>query len=439
MIPVVTPDEMRAIDAAASEPVEVLIERAGRAVARAAERMMGGVYWRRVVVVAGPGNNGADGRVAAAALARRGVRVRVVEPSIAGPLGGVDLVIDAAFGTGLTRPYDFPAVDAGIPVLAVDIPSGVDGRSGERLGSPIAAAETITFAALKPGLLHEPGRTLAGRVRLVPIDGLDVSSATIHVVESADVAGWVPPRSPDDHKWRAALRIVGGSAGMTGAVELAATAATRLAGYVEVAVPGRDGVTVPPEAVGRWLPAAEWGTTAAGGLDRFGAVLAGPGLRDVSELGPLLAVDGPLVLDASALVPELVDDIRRREHPTIVTPHDGEFARLGGDAGADRVTATRQLAGDLGAVVLRKGPTTTIAAPGGAVRIVANGGPELATAGTGDVLAGVVGALLASGIGAFDAAAAGAWIHAEAAGGRRGLVASDLPAALPAVLEHLGG
>ena len=439
MIPVVTPDEMRAIDAAAPEPVEVLIERAGRALARAAERMMGGVYGRRVVVVAGPGNNGADGRVAAAALTRRGVRVRVVEPSVAGPIDGVDLVIDAAFGTGLARPYDFPAVAAGIAVLAADIPSGVDGLTGERLGSPIAADETLTFAALKPGLLHEPGRSLAGRVRLAPIDGLDVSSASMHLVEASDVAEWVPARSPADHKWRAALRIVGGSAGMTGAVELAAAAATRVAGYVEVAVPGREGLAHPVEAVGRWLPAAEWGAIAVGDLDRFGAVLAGPGLRDVSELSPLLAADRPVVLDASALTAELVDDIRRRDHPTVVTPHDGEFARLGGDADTDRVTATCRLAADLGAVVLRKGPTTTIAAPDGAVRIVANGGAELASAGTGDVLAGLVGALVASGADPFDAATAGAWIHAEAGGGRPGLVASDLPVAIPAVLERLRG
>ena len=158
MIPVVTPDEMRAVDAAALEPVDVLVDRAGRAVARAAVRMLGGVYGRRVVVVAGPGNNGADGRVAATVLERRGVRVQVVSPDELDVLVGIDLVIDAAYGTGLSRPYEFPEVAPGVPVLAVDIPSGVDGLTGESLGRPRRADETVTFAALKPGLLHEPGR-----------------------------------------------------------------------------------------------------------------------------------------------------------------------------------------------------------------------------------------------------------------------------------------
>ena len=172
MIPVVTPEEMRAVDAAAPEPVEVLIDRAGRAVARVAMRMMGGTYGRRVTVVAGPGNNGADGRVAAAALERRGVRVRVISPDDRGPLVGVHLVIDAAYGTGLSRPYVFPEVGPGIPVLAVDIPSGIDGSTGQLLGRPQGADETVTFVALKPGLLHEPGRSLCGRVNVMPIAGL---------------------------------------------------------------------------------------------------------------------------------------------------------------------------------------------------------------------------------------------------------------------------
>jgi NAD(P)H-hydrate epimerase len=439
MIPVVTPDEMRAVDAAALEPVDVLVDRAGRAVARAAVRMLGGVYGRRVVVVAGPGNNGADGRVAATVLERRGVRVQVVSPDELDVLVGIDLVIDAAYGTGLSRPYEFPEVAPGVPVLAVDIPSGVDGLTGESLGRPRRADETVTFVALKPGLLHEPGRSLCGRVRVVSIAGLEVEEVSTHVVERSDAAAWVPGRGADHHKWKTALRIVGGSAAMTGAVELAASAASRIAGYVEVAVPGREGVARPMEAVGRWLPATAWGSTAAADLDRFGAVLAGPGLRDPGELVPLLGCARPLLLDASALVPELAEAIRARSHPTIITPHDGEFARLGGSATADRISATCDLAADLGVVVLRKGPTTTIASPQGAVRMVTNGGPELASAGTGDVLAGLVAGLMASGADAFDAAAAGAWIHAAAASGRTGMVASDLPAAVPAVLEWLRG
>ena len=180
MIPVVTPAEMAAIDEAAPEPVEVLIDRAGRAVARSAVAMMGGVYGRRVVVVAGPGNNGADGRQAAAVLRQRGVRVRVVAPGESGPLKDVDLVIDAAFGTGCVGRTGFPVGDQ-VPVLAVDIPSGVDGLTGAA-GSPCAADRTVTFAAYKPGLLLEPGRSLAGRIEVVDI-GLDVSGASIDLVE----------------------------------------------------------------------------------------------------------------------------------------------------------------------------------------------------------------------------------------------------------------
>ena len=166
MIPIVTPAEMAAIDAAAPVPVAALVERAGAAVARAAVDLLGGTYGRRVAVIAGKGNNGADGRAAATRLQRRGVRCVVLEPDIAALPVEVDLVIDAAYGTGLSRPYDFPAVPEGVPVLAVDIPSGVDGLTGARLGSPVAADRTITFAALKPGLLLEPGdRPLIGHHR----------------------------------------------------------------------------------------------------------------------------------------------------------------------------------------------------------------------------------------------------------------------------------
>jgi len=438
MIPVVTPAEMQAIDHGATDPIEVLIDRAGRAVARAVIRRLGGVYGRRVVVVAGPGNNGGDGRVAAAVLARRGVRVAVVEATTTDALPRADLVVDAAFGTGLARPFDFPVVPAGVPVLAVDIPSGVDGLTGEALGRVAPAVETVTFVALKPGLLHEPGRGLAGPVRIEPVAGLAADTASIHVAEADDVAGWVPARDAAHHKWRSAVRIVGGSATMTGAVELAAAGALRLAGYVEVAVPCQQALERPPEAVARLLPLADWGSAAVTDIDRFGAVLAGPGLADVAGLERLLDVANPLVLDASALHSDLVPHIRRRRGPTVLTPHDGEFSRLGGSDDPDRIAATRTLARDLGAVVLRKGPTTIVATPEGDVRVVTNGGPALASAGTGDVLAGIITALVARGAPLLDAATAGAWLHAEAARDGHGLVASDLPGALPGVLGRLG-
>ena len=191
MIPVVTPEEMGAIDAAAPEPVDVLIGRAGAAVAQAAIDLLGGTYGRRVVIVAGKGNNGNDGRDAAARLERRGVRVQVIPADLApAALPPADLVIDAAYGTGFRGTYEAP--DPGdAPVLAVDVPSGVDGLTGVASGRPLRAVRTVTFAALKPGLLFHDGLVLAGDVHTADI-GLDVSSATVHQIEASDVAAWLP-------------------------------------------------------------------------------------------------------------------------------------------------------------------------------------------------------------------------------------------------------
>lgn len=209
MIPVVTPAEMGAIDAGAPEPVEVLIDRAGAAVARRARAMLGGTYGRRIVVVAGPGNNGNDGRVAGQRLAAAGAHVTVVAPDAVGPLPPAHLVIDAAYGTGLTRPYDPPALQGSPLVLAVDIPSGVHGLTGALLGTPWPADETLTFAALKPGLVLSPGRWLTGRVTVADI-GLDVSRSTIAVVTPDDLLASIPARPVDTHKWRAACWVIGG-------------------------------------------------------------------------------------------------------------------------------------------------------------------------------------------------------------------------------------
>jgi NAD(P)H-hydrate epimerase len=264
MIPIVTPEEMAAVDAAAPEPVEVLIERAGAAVAAVALQMLGGGYGRRVVVVAGKGNNGADGRSAAVRLRRRGVRVDVIDaadaPSV---LPAADLVIDAAYGTGFHGEYEAPD-PAGAPVLAVDIPSGVLGLTGEAGGRPSPATRTVTFAALKPGLLLEPGRSLAGEVTVADI-GLDTAGARAHLVELDDVTGWVPARAVDAHKWRAALLVVAGSAGMTGAAHLTASAAQRAgAGMVRLGSPGvADDPGRPTEAVGLSLPAEAGATTSS--------------------------------------------------------------------------------------------------------------------------------------------------------------------------------
>lgn len=439
MIPVVTPAEMAAIDAAAPEPVAVLIERAGRAVARSARRLLGGVYGRRVVVVAGGGNNGADGRVAARVLDQAGVRVVVIDATSApAVLPAADLVIDAAYGTGLSRAYLAPALAQPAPVLAVDIASGVDGSTGVLLGEPLAASATVTFAALKPGLIFEPGAGSCGTIEVADI-GLDVGSPLCHVVEPADMTAWLPDRPVDSHKWRTACLVVAGSPGMTGAGALTAGAAMRAgAGYVMWCSPGTESDVGPIEAVrSADLEAVE--------LGRFAAAVVGPGLgrgtSAQSAVADLVAsFPGPLVIDGDGLT--LLGDpdrLRSRSAATILTPHDGEFERLSGDCpGADRIGAARSLARRSGAVVLLKGPATVVAGPDGKVLISRSGDERLASAGTGDVLAGIIGAHCAMGMPALRAAAAAAFVHGAAAtiNHRRGLMAHDLVDRLPMVLDR---
>lgn len=443
MEPVVTVEEMRAVDAAALEHVthEELLARAGSALARAGLRLLGGGYGRRVVVVAGKGDNGNDGRVCAGRLRRRGVRVLVVDAEAAPDrLPDCDLVVDAAYGTGFRGAYAPP--DTGpAPVLAADIPSGVDGDTGAGPDAVWADA-TVTFGALKPGLLLGDGRARAGAVVIEPIGlGPDAARrATIHLVGDADVA--LPGRPPQGHKWQTAVQVVTGSPGMQGASTFVARAALRAgAGYVRLASPGVSAADLPvTEAVGSSLPPVGWAEDVIHGLDRVKALAVGPGLggsdETVEQVRALLAAASvPAVVDADGLnavgsVAELRRLTSTRVAPLIVTPHDGEFARLTGAApGGDRIAAARALARDSGAVVLLKGTTTVVAAPGGAVRLVTAGSARLATAGTGDVLTGVIAAFLARGMGPLDAASVAAHVHGRAAtvlGRAEGLVAGDL-------------
>ena len=278
MLAIVTPDEMRAIDAAAVEPVEVLIERAGAAVARTAFRMLGGGYGRTVNVVVGKGNNGADGRAAGARLAARGVQVRYFDATeVPDVLPPSDLVIDAAYGTGFRGEWRAPDPN-GAPVLAVDIPSGVDGLTGAAGPGVLPADRTVTFAALKPGHLFPPGSVLAGELELVDI-GLDTSEAATHLVQASDVAAWVPFRGVEAHKWRSAVWVVAGSAAMLGAARLAASAALRTgAGMVRLSSPGvANDPQAPTEVVGRPLPGAGWASEVVDNIDRFHALVIGPG------------------------------------------------------------------------------------------------------------------------------------------------------------------
>lgn len=432
------------MDAAASEPVEVLVARAGAVVARAAVRILGGTYGRRVVVVAGKGNNGADGRWAAARLARRGARVLVLEAGGSpADLPACELVIDAAYGTGFHGEYAAPRPPAGVPVLAVDIPSGVDGLTGEAGEGAVRADATVTFAALKPGLLLGDGPERSGRVEVAGI-GLDTSGARMHLVEDADVGARLPRRRREAHKWQTAVFVAAGSAGMVGSALLAARSALRAgAGNVRLGIPGADVRLLPlAELVGIPLPPEGWAVHALEAAARCKGMVVGPGLgRDAATVADARRLLGgspqPAVVDADGLA--AVDGAVPGDATRVLTPHDGEYRLLcGSPPGADRVGAARALAGRSGAVALLKGTTTVVAAPDGDVRFVTSGGPRLATAGTGDVLAGVIGAFLACGLDGLDAASLGAHVHGAAAAlaPAWGLVAGDVVELLPLALTR---
>ncbi len=445
MEPVVTPAEMAAVDDEAPEGLDELIARAAGAVARAAVGMLGRRYGARVLVIAGKGNNGADGRVAARLLERQGLRCAVVEATGSVPpalVARADLVVDAAYGTGFRGAYTAPAV-GGTPILAVDIPSGVDGLTGAAADGAVRADATVTFAARKPGLLLAPGRWRTGPVTVADIGlrTLVEQRARAWLLDRTDVADAWPRRGVDAHKWRHAVWVVGGHATMVGAPALAVAAALRAgAGYGAVSVPGlaAAGPPLPVEAVVRPVPEVGWAAAVSEGADRFGALVVGPGLLPTEAA--LTAVqdvvvatrDRPLVLDGGALdaVAAAPAVLAERTVPAVLTPHDGELARLLGRApGVDRPAEARAAAARLRAVILLKGPTTVVAHPDGRVLLSAAGDERLATAGSGDVLAGIIGAGLALGLDPFRAAGLGAELHGAAAGlgRRRGLVAGDLP------------
>ena len=335
-------------------------------------------------------------------------------------------------------------------VLAVDIPSGVNASTGEAGLGVLAADRTVTFQALKPGLVFGAGRRLCGRIDVVDI-GLDVSDASRHLVGAADVGAWWPTRSPDAHKWHGAVRVVAGSVGMLGAGRLCAEAAARAgAGLVTLSSPGLD-PHARSEIIQRRVNSSDFHHEVFADLDRFRALVIGPGLgREEGTIASARALIGdatlPVVIDGDGIFAAAwsadgaASLLRPRGRPTVITPHDGEFSLLAGHTpGADRIAATCALAADLDVVVLLKGPTTVVASPGGEVLVVDHGDERLATAGSGDVLAGMIGGLLAEGVAPERAAAAAAWLHADAAlrGPRRGLLAGDIIDLIPSALEAL--
>jgi NAD(P)H-hydrate epimerase len=452
--PVLTTAEMRAADEAALAQVshDTLVTRAGTAVAAAALRVMGGAYGRRVIVVAGKGSNGADGRVAAAHLARRGALVTVVEAAAQPqPLPPCDLVIDGAYGTGFRGSYEAPPVPAGTPVLSIDLPSGLDADTGAACEGATRATRTVTFAAPKPGLLQGDGPRLSGELEVADI-GIGTGSPAAALIEDGDLAALLPPRPRASHKWLTALGIAAGSVGMEGSAVLCARGAMAGgAGMIRLGTPGNPTASWPTEAVRVPLTTSRWAGAFLAATAKCRAMVIGPGLgtadATTEEIQSVIASSPlPLVVDADGLtalgdLPTAQFLLGARTAPTVLTPHDGEYARLAGaPPGADRLAAARHLAAELGVIVLLKGPLTAVAAPGSVgpdVLLSAAGVPALATAGTGDVLAGIIGAFLARGVAAHEAAALAAHAHGRAAarGRPQGLVAGQLPDLVAAYLS----
>lgn len=492
-----------------------LMERVGAAVADAARQMMARGGLRTVLVLAGPGNNGGDGFVAARLLRRMGFDLRLAllgsadqlrgDAALAAarwegeilPAGAVDLpagglLIDALFGAGLNRRLDGEALDlvrrindwrrgGGGAVLAVDVPSGLDGATGLPLGGAIAAYETVTFFRLKPGHLLEPGRSLCGRIRLEQIGIAPAVLDTLAPAALINTPGlWsasLPLPGASSHKYtRGHVQAVSGPAARTGAVRLAARGALRAGAGLVTVLAHPDALAEHAARLDAIMLEACPGATDLAAIlqdHRRNAVVIGPGAgvnaavrAKVEAL--LQAPNSPAaVLDADALSVFEADAqalgklIRAREGGTVITPHEGEFARLFKNlAGLSesvpeqpesnperpdslpegRLQRASYAARALGSVTVLKGAATVIAAPDGRAAINANAPPWLATAGSGDVLAGMTAGLLAQGMPEFEAACAAVWMHGEAARiFGPGLVAEDMPEALPQVLQYIWG
>jgi hydroxyethylthiazole kinase-like uncharacterized protein yjeF len=457
---ILTADEMRAAEAgaiAAGVPVETLMERAGTAAAEAIWRHAGPLP---TLVLCGPGNNGGDGYVIARALRERGMKVRVA--ALGGPQGAAasaaraawgeaiedigenrpaPLLVDALFGTGLKRGLDGHAASelmrlaAGARVrVAVDLPSGASTDDGQLLSQVPDYDLTITFQTLKPSHLLQPAARHMGQVAICDIGVEELSR--LHQIGRPAVAS----PGPDDHKYsRGYVAIISGE--MPGASALTAAAAAKAgAGYVRLIAEHR--ISGVPSAV-----VQSAGTMAAIEDPRVGVVACGPGLgrsqraRDI--LDQAIEADVPLVLDADALSllsAEGPKALQRAKHVPILTPHAGEFARLFGALTGSKVEQAREAARLSGAVIVFKGPDSVVADPDGRAAIGAPASPWLASAGTGDVLTGVVAAMRAQGMEPFEAGCAGVWLHSRAAAlAGPGLIADDLVGQLPHALGECSG
>jgi ADP-dependent NAD(P)H-hydrate dehydratase / NAD(P)H-hydrate epimerase len=470
-------NEADRLTTASAAPGTLLMQRAGEAVAREITRRF---TPRTVTVLCGPGNNGGDGFVAASSLAHSKWPVRVallgnrhtlrgdaqhfaqrwtgaIEPLTPGVIDGAELLVDALFGSGLSRPLDTQVLDTlalatrrKIPLIAVDVPSGVMGDSGESLGAA-ASICTVTFGRKKPGHLLLPGRELCGEVVLADI-GIPQSvleSLPINTWEN-DPALWLeklPRRHASLNKYSRGHALLYGGYPMTGAARMAARAAARIgAGLTTIAVPEVAFAIYAAALTSIMVQPLKQADDLERLLSdrRYTAFSIGPGagVNATTRAGALamLRTGTPVLLDADAISAFAQDaDVlfQAIRGACIMTPHDGEFARIF-EASGDKLTRARRAARRSGAIIVLKGADTVIAAPDGRALINSNAPTTLATAGSGDVLGGIILGLLAQGMEAFAAAASGVWIHgAAAAEFGEGLLAEDLPDLLPAVLRRL--
>ena len=422
MRPILTAARMRAAEA--GHDVDDLMERAGAALAEAAWQYAGPI---ETLILCGPGNNGGDGRVAARHLEARGMTVRIATLETFADAVPAPMVIDCLFGTGLSRGLEntvsaklLELVNAAQVAIACDLPSGVSSDNGALL-SPVGRYHlTVTFGALKPAHHMLPAARTMGRIILADI-GLTIESQW-HEIAKPDL----PPLDPVGSKFtRGMVHCLAGQ--MPGAIALAASAAARAgAGYVRVST---------SRAIDN-LPSAVVQTDTAEVNDpRVGAILVGPGLGDIPPVLTLaLTVPKPVIIDADAIA-LIGEPGRLKGHDAIITPHEGEFVKLFGELPGSKADRALEAARQCGAVVVYKGPDTLVASPDGRLGFAPPAPAWLASAGTGDVLAGIVAALRARGLPSFEAACAAVWIHgraAEIAG--PGMIADDLVAAIPAAL-----
>jgi len=434
---ILTPAEMGRADALANNET-ALMAAAGRAVARA---VMRNYTPCRTLVLLGPGNNGGDGKVAARFLSEAGwpVTLAPVATTTAAQVAGAGLVIDAVFGAGLSRDISAPVADllrAARRLVAIDVPSGVDGATGAIRGFAPQAELTVTFFRLKPGHLLYPGRGLCGKILLRDI-GLPSSVLESIKPQTFRNGPWLwtlPVRGVTGHKYSSGdVTVLSGT--MPGAARLACAAARRAGAGMVTLLAGA--MLLPPEA-GLIVRADPLETLIAD--DRRKIWVCGPGLgvaQAGAKLAALIAAGKTILADADALTactaaPEKLRGV------AVITPHAGEFLRVFGTIGTDKLAAVRAAAAATGAVTVLKGADTIIAAPDGRAAINDNAPPWLATGGTGDVLSGIIAALLAQAMPPFEAACAAVWFHGAAAQTiGPGLIAEDLPPAIPKAMLSL--